>query len=115
MFGISCKTFEVKKAEMKEARFAQGLFGYTTYDAVQFFETTCSLFTTHHSRYPLMRYRLYQYVIAINHFKDELFICENKINGLKAMWQLVESLIRSKDVPVYPFQYKGEREFQYDR
>ena len=25
-----------------------------------------------------MRYRLYQYVIAINHFKDELFICENK-------------------------------------
>ena len=32
----------------------------------------------------LMRYRLYQYVIAINHFKDELFICENQVKGLES-------------------------------
>ena len=25
-----------------------------------------------------------------------------------------ESLIRSKDVPVFPFKLKGERNFQYD-
>ena len=55
-----------------------------------------------------MRYRLYQYVIVINHFKDELFICENKIAGLETELPVVESLIRSKDVPVYPFQPKGE-------
>jgi anthranilate synthase component 1 len=30
--------FDVKRAAEKEARFAQGLFGYTSYDAVQFFE-----------------------------------------------------------------------------
>ncbi len=74
--------FEIEKSETKEAKFAQGLFGYTTYDAVQFFDTV--KLTTHDSGLttpiPLMRYRLYQYVIAINHFKDELFICENKIS-----------------------------------
>jgi anthranilate synthase component 1 len=55
-----------------------------------------------------MRYRLYQYIIAVNHFKDELFICENKINGIESEAAVVESLIRSKDVPVYPFSAKGD-------
>ena len=57
---------------------------------------------------PLVRYRLYQYVIAFNHFKDELFICENKVGGLESELTLLESLIRSKDVPVYPFHKFGE-------
>ncbi len=101
--------FDVQKNEMKEAKFAQGLFGYTTYDAVQFFDTI-QLETRNPKpdAIPLMRYRLYQYVIAINHFKDELFICENKISGVESDVQSVESLIRSKDVPVYPFSVKGE-------
>jgi anthranilate synthase component I len=57
-----------------------------------------------------MRYRLYQYVIAINHFKDELFICENKMTGVESELTVLESLIRSKDLPVYPFRaYEEER------
>jgi anthranilate/para-aminobenzoate synthase component I len=52
---------------------------------------------------PLVRYRLYQYVIVINHFKDELFICENHFKGVESEVDIVESLIKSKDVPVYPF------------
>ena len=31
--------FDVQKSNTKEEEFAQGLFGYTTYDAVQFFDT----------------------------------------------------------------------------
>lgn len=115
--------FDVIKPEQKESVFAQGLFGYTTYDAVQFFDSielsskneglpTClSGRQAPDSRLPtalpLMRYRLYQYVIVINHFKDELFVCENLINGIEGDASAVESLIRSKDVPVYPFALKG--------
>jgi anthranilate synthase component 1 len=55
-----------------------------------------------------MRYRLYQYVIAVNHFRDELYICENRIAGLESELPVVESLIRSKDVPIYPFRFHGE-------
>src|ERR1700750_1116137 len=33
------QNFDVRKSETKEAKHAQGLFGYTTYDAVQFFDT----------------------------------------------------------------------------
>jgi anthranilate synthase component I len=101
--------FDIKKTDVKENRFAQGLFGYTTYDAIQFFDTIqLKARTSTVNRIPLMRYRLYQYVIAFNHFKDELFICENTTAGIESERGLVESLIRSKDVPVYPFRTKGE-------
>jgi anthranilate synthase component 1 len=103
--------FEVNGTEIKEEKFAQGLFGYTSYDAVQFFETIkLTPNPSPHgegSAIPLIRYRLYQYVIAINHFKDEMVICENIIPGLESELEAVESLIYSKDVPVYPFKTKG--------
>ncbi|MBL0134062.1 MAG: anthranilate synthase component I family protein [Chitinophagaceae bacterium] len=94
--------------DSKEARFAQGLYGYTTYDAVQFFDSIkISTKATKVPAIPLMRYRLYQYVIALNHHKDELYICENHIEGIDSDLPAVESLIKSKDVPVFPFQMKG--------
>ncbi len=108
--------FEVKEVAKKPINIAQGLFGYTTYDAIQFFDTI-NLSASKASptgggleraEIPLMRYRLYQYVIAINHFKDELFICENHINNIVSESNVVESLIKSKDVPAYPFKIKGE-------
>lgn len=97
--------FDIVKSDSKEAKYAQGLFGYTTYDAVQFFE---SLSLNPSPKIPLMRYRLYQYVIAINHFKDELFICENKISGMESEAAAVESLIKNRDVPLYPFRTSGD-------
>jgi anthranilate synthase component I len=127
LLGEFMQKFETAATANKEAKFAQGLFGYTTYDAVQFFDTiqlktadsrltikdsglktNDSRLPTSRTRLPLMRYRLYQYVIAFNHFKDELFICENKIKGVESELALLESLIRSKDVPVYPFRIKGD-------
>lgn len=109
--------FACGKTEPKETKFAQGLFGYTSFDAVQFFDTIklnthlrgeSSLRAERSNTIPLMRYRLYQYVIAFNHFKDELFVCENHINGIESELAVIESLIRSKDVPVFPFRKKGE-------
>src|SRR6478672_500522 len=68
--------FECRTVPDKEAAFAQGLYGYTSYDAVRFFDTV-DLDTsaklqndTTGTSIPLMRYRLYQYVIAIDHFRD---------------------------------------------
>jgi anthranilate synthase component 1 len=111
------RRFEVKEAAAKPVNAAQGLFGYSSFDAVQFFDLPPNLPTNRDTlspkgegsdSIPLMRYRLYQYVIAINHFKDELFICENHINGIESEVAVIESLIRSKDVPGFPFKSIGE-------
>jgi len=111
------RSFEIRESQNKEARYAQGLFGYTTYDAVQFFDTiklsgrmAVGQGQNGPGPIPLMRYRLYQYVIAVNHFKDELFICENTISGLESEGAVVESLIKGKDVPSYPFRSAGNEE-----
>jgi anthranilate synthase component I len=101
--------FEASSTDPKAARFAQGLYGYFTYDAVQFFETIqFSKKEDSSNTIPIARYRLYQYVIAINHHKDELLLCENKLKGLESETAVLESLINSKDVPVYPFHLKEE-------
>ncbi len=100
--------FHVHTPSAKEGKFAQGLFGYTSFDAVQFFDSIQLKTANSVDPFiPLMRYRLYQYVIAFNHFKDELFICENEIPGIESELSIVESLIKSKDVPVFPFKAKG--------
>jgi anthranilate synthase component 1 len=109
--------FEVKEAAAKPVNVAQGLFGYTSFDAVQFFDLIPTSYAFSFAgtpegeggrNIPLMRYRLYQYVIAINHFKDELFICENHFNGIESEVEVIESLIKSKDVPTFPFKSVGE-------
>ncbi len=99
--------FEVNETDDNNIKIAQGLFGYCTYDAVQFFETLELKSKRQTPEIPVMRYRLYQYVIAINHFKDEMYLCENAINGLPGEMDVIESLIRSRDVPVFPFKLQA--------
>ncbi len=99
--------FHISEPVEMPVRIAQGLFGYTTFDAVQFFETI-KFDQPSAPQIPLVRYRLYQYVIAINHFKNELFICENHIKGIDSEVELVESIIKSKDVPAFPFAPLGK-------
>lgn len=85
------------------------LFGYSTFDSVQFFETIeFNKNKQNGNTIPLMRYRFYQYIIVINHFKDELYLCENQVDGLDSEFDLIESLIRQKDVPTYSFKADGE-------
>lgn len=97
--------FEGESENPKAASFAQGLYGYTTFDAVQLFETVRFKGEDNQlTGIPMARYRLYQYVIAINHFRDELLLCENVISNVDSEIAVVESLIKSKDVPVYPFK-----------
>lgn len=97
--------FNIAEPAEMPVSMTQGLFGYTTFDAVQFFEDIhfTSDITHPISDIPLVRYRLYQYVIAINHFKNELFICENHINGIESEIGVIESIIKSKDIPAFPF------------
>ena len=108
------------KNTSKELRFAQGLFGYTAYDAIPFFETIhfdkkeydsartkSSQSAEILDAIPLMRYRLYQYVIAIDHFRDELYLLENHFDGIKGDMQAIENIICSRDIPQFPFESAG--------
>ena len=99
--------YQVVPHTHKETNFAQGLFGYTSFNAIPLFETI-SFADTKETNIPLIRYRLYQYVIVFDHYKDELFICQNLLTNEQADTSLIESLIRNKDVPQFPFTPVGD-------
>uniref|UniRef100_UPI0028AE2E91 anthranilate synthase component I family protein n=1 Tax=Soonwooa sp. TaxID=1938592 RepID=UPI0028AE2E91 len=73
-----------------------------------FFENIKFKEKSYETKIPLLRYRLYQYVIAINHHNDEMYVIENKIDGLKSEISLVENIINQKNAPIYPFEKIGE-------
>lgn len=100
--------------QSREEVFAQGLYGYTTFDAVRFFETvpfkekSYQLKSTSTSDFiPLMRYRLYQFVIAIDHHKDEMMLLENHVEGIEGGKQVIEDIIHGRDLPQFPFTAVG--------
>ncbi len=96
--------FKCKEPSLEIGKQAQGLFGYTSYDAIPFFENIQFKERTDDNNIPLMRYRLYQYIIAINHFNDEMYLIENKIEGLPSETSVIENLINQKNAPVFPFE-----------
>jgi anthranilate synthase component 1 len=98
-------------AEKPPIPFGEGLYGYSAYDSVQFFEKiSFKKRPAAGNTIPLMRYRFYQYVIAINHFKDDMYLIENQVDGQESEFEFVESLIRNKDFPMYSFAGKGEEQ-----
>ena len=102
------KCFECEIPNHHIGKNAQGFFGYTSYDAIPFFETIKFKPQSEENKIPILRYRLYQYVIAINHYNDEMFIIENKIEGLQSEISTLENFIKQKNAPVFPFEIQGE-------
>ena len=86
-----------------------GLFGYLSYDAVEYFE---KIELKNNKEYiykiPDARYHLYKYIIAINHYQNTLQIIENTINGEAGELDRIESLLNSRNVAIYTFNTLGE-------
>lgn len=100
--------FQCETPNHEIGKSAQGFFGYTSYDAIPFFENIKFKAQSEDNKVPLLRYRLYQYVIAINHHNDEMYLIENHIEGLKSEFLSIENFINQKNAPVFPFERMGE-------
>ncbi len=82
-----------------------GLFGYTSYDALQYFETLkFNRRANHEYEIPDVRYSFYKYIISINHFKNILHIIENQLETEKSEIEKIESLLYGKIIPVSKFE-----------
>jgi len=88
---------------------ANGFFGYTGYDAVQYFETIrLSAPAAEKSRIPDLRYSLYRYVITINHFNNTMIISENLFDGETPELEKIEMFIHKMAVSTGSFRITGE-------
>jgi len=101
------KRFEVEANTSKIL--SNGLFGYFTHEAVEHFETIKLKQTDDDTRkIPVMQYHIYSYIIAVDHFKNELYIFHNQVEGQPETNGLekLEYLIKNKNFPEYTFESK---------
>ena len=83
-----------------------GMFGFTAYDAVKYFEDIQISKKDNSIDIPEMYYAIYQNIIAINHFKNEAYIfahCYNTESNINA----IDHLIKVQSFSSYDFESKG--------
>lgn len=92
-------------------RFMSGLFGYLSYDGVQYFEDIkLQASSDLKDGIPEVNYRLFSVVIGINHFNEEIYLLRNKVAGVSNAadtFSLKE--LAAEQLPVQSqFSLKGE-------
>lgn len=83
-----------------------GFFGYTAYDAVRYFEEI----DPGRGDLPEMLYIFYRYILVVNHFKNEMTIVENSLEGEESRVEEVLALLNNRDYASYNFSARGEEE-----
>lgn len=87
-----------------------GVFGYTAFDAVRYFENI-PVKEYHHqdSDAPDICYILYKFLLVFDHFKNELSIVELCADGEEDHLREVETLIGDRNLASYNFRTVGGR------
>jgi anthranilate synthase component 1 len=85
-----------------------GLFGYTAFDAVRYFEPV-PVMESHHAENdaPDMLYILYKYVLVFDHFRNELTLIELLAEGETSRLDEMETLIENRNYASYNFRTTG--------
>ena len=91
-----------------EHREAYGLYGYTTFNAVKYFEHI-PIKESHDEMNdaPDILYILYKYVIIFNHFKNELTLVEILSEGEESGLPQLEAAIENRNYASYNFSITG--------
>lgn len=98
-------------ADASQKFISNGLFGYFTHEAIEHFEDIKLKEDEDDERkIPTLQYHLYRYIIAIDHFKNELYIVKNESEFDRESDSIdkIEYLIQNKNFPEYQFHSEGD-------
>jgi len=90
-----------------------GIFGYCTFDAVQYFEDIKFSTPKHPDKtIPDAFYQLFQVVLVVDHFKNELYFFEHLISGINNLpiQKQILAAIQNRNSSKYKFQTQNEEE-----
>ena len=101
------KKFDTKSEE--DFKFINnGIFGYTAYDAVRYFEDVKISKKDNSVVIPDMYYAVYKNIIAINHFKNEAYIFAHCYEDTPNNIDDIDKLINVQNFASYKFSSKGD-------
>src|SRR5688572_821091 len=90
---------DFKNAFDLEPAMGAGLFGYTSYDAVRHFEDV--EINQRQQLIPEIIYKLYRYVITVDHFSNDLTLLEHNQNASESTLTRIEQIIFSNRFSTY--------------
>ncbi len=91
-----------------EEMLVDGVFGYSTYDAVQYFEEIqFQSPMPEKEEIPEMRYNFFRFVLAVNHLSNELLLFEHIVNGGESEIDRVTTLLHNRNIATYGFDISG--------
>ena len=86
-----------------------GVFGYSTFDAVQYFEDIRFQSPIPEKEdIPELMYNFYRFVLAVNHLTNELLLFEHIVNGAECEIDRVTTLLHNRNIATYGFEISGE-------
>lgn len=92
-----------------EEMMVDGVFGYSTYDAVQYYEDILlHAPVSEKEMIPEVRYNFFRYVLAINHLTNELLLFEHIVNGGESKIDDVTTLLHNRNIATYGFDVSGD-------
>lgn len=84
-----------------------GFYGYISYNSIQYFETIKLNAKKAPSEIPDFQFSFFKFIIAINHFNDELTLIENIEEGEESRIAEIQTLINARTYGLYKFKVKG--------
>jgi anthranilate synthase component 1 len=106
-FDVFLKSIRIIKNENELG--INGLFGYSSYESVQYFEDVkLSARETVPGSMPGLHYVFFKYIIAVNHFNNELTIIENLLEGEASAIADIEEILMNNNIATYDFSAIGE-------
>ena len=101
--------FDFQK-EKGDSPMANGLFGHISYDAVSYFEDIEIQAKNPETEIPSIRYYVYRYVVAVNHFNNQMSFYAHTYDGSEPNFDTITILL---DMPHYAsafFARQGKEE-----
>jgi len=89
-----------------------GLFGYTSYDAIPLFEDI--KFKPSTSELPLIQYHVFKYLVVFNHFNNELYMIENLLNNEESNLKYISDIIANRAITTFPFKSNNKETSNYN-
>ena len=106
IFDTFSNAIEVECAD--EVKSFNGLYGYISYNSVKYFETLELKAEKAVSEIPDLQFSFFKFIIAINHFNNELILIENREEGEASRMSEIETLINARSFGLYKFERSGK-------
>ncbi len=98
--------FEVNETDTSKA--FNGIYGYSCFESVSEFEDITFNDKKTRDDIPLIRYDLYRYILAFDHFHEKLHLIENVPEGKNSSLEKIQQILDGKNDQTFQFHTDGD-------